>query len=122
MADNNKPITVVELKTFIDAVEFAADTDEWVPSVRQWTRIRSMIDRLQESAPVRIPEANQLYRPSPEAMTPMALPMPGDPRLASVGLPPSSGLAGPFAQGGPSAVRAPDVDTSNGNTYKTPFA
>jgi hypothetical protein len=56
----------------------------------------------------------------------MPLPMPGDPgqlRMSSGGLASSpQGLAGPFATGGAQPVRAPDVDTSNGNSYKTPFA
>lgn len=125
MADNTKPVTIAELKTFIEAVEFAADVEEWMPSARQWTRIRSMIDRLQEAAPARPAPVEPFRQPQFEGSPTMALPMPSDAgqhRAPSSLLPSPVNLPGPFMQSGGAPVRAPDVDTSNGTPYKTPFA
>lgn len=124
MANTDKTVTAAELKTFIDAVEFAADSDEWIPSKRQWERIRGMIDRLEVAAPI------PTYVNAP--VIPMALPGPSDygqSRMAAGGMggmmqPAPQGIpAGvPIAGGNPlQAVRAPDIDTSNGQ-YKSAFA
>lgn len=117
-----KPVTASELKTFIEAVEFAADADEWIPSKRQWLRIREMIDALKETpdAPMQPPAPAaalpvQQYQPMPlnggmSAFGPQHQPMQQIPRHI------------PIAAGAPNtAVRTPDVDSSNGQ-YSTPFA
>jgi hypothetical protein len=116
-----KPVSAKELKTFIEAVEFAADAENWVPSERQWKRIRSMIDRLEENAP-----------PAPAAPQPMRMPEPmmhvpqGPVMMAPGGLGGAmpmnqQPLQGPFATGSAQPVRTPDVDTSTGG-YKSSFA
>lgn len=122
-----KPVSAKELKTFIEAVEFAADAENWVPSERQWKRIRSMIERLEEhTLALQAPPAQQAMR-LPEPVT--VPPMPSGPVMMAPGglgtsLPsgiPQAPLQGPFATGGPQPVRTPDVDTSNGQ-YKSSFA
>lgn len=117
----DKPVTVTELKTFIDAVEFAADTENWIPSDRQWKRIRSMIERLEETIPQvqqrnDPPQLMHLPMPTMPSMMPPALPqMP--PSMMSTQLP-----QGPFAHDNPGApVRTPSIDTSNGS-YNSSFA
>ena len=115
MAD--KKTSVKELQTFIDAVEFASDSDEWVPSKRQWDRIRSMINNLEESSVTASPAPAPVYQQphawnghtsiGPSGFTPVTT------------LPPPSLPSGPFATGHGN-VRTPDVDTSNG-TYQSPF-
>ena len=46
MSEITKTITIHDLRTFIEAVEFASDSDEWIPTARQWKRIREMIDQV----------------------------------------------------------------------------
>lgn len=123
MAKEQKPVSVTQLKTFIEAVEFAADADDWVPSKRQWDRIRDMIERLEEAAPAAPSPAPQaapvmMQLPVP-AMSPTFAPGSG---LTMPAPPNVSGLPGPFGGGGPSPVRTPDVDTSGGRTYQSSFA
>lgn len=126
-----KPISVQELKTFIDAVEFASDKEDWIPSERQWKRIRSMIDRLEatqpqsvraESAPMHMPMPMHMppgampeppIMAAPSAMTPMRMPQQMQPTAPT--------LSGPFATGGPTPVRTPDLDTSSGQ-YRSAYA
>lgn len=123
-----KPVTVTELKTFIDAVEFAADTDEWIPSERQWKRIRSMIDRLvdQPAAAAPAPAPERYVEPAPITYAQGGLT--GGPPQAFAQMPqtmprmPPAQLAGPFAQGGAAPVRTPDLDTSHGRPYESSFA
>ena len=123
MAKEQKPVSVTQLKTFIEAVEFAADAEDWVPNKRQWERIRDMIEQLEESAPA-------ASSPAPQA-APVMMQLPVPTMASSFGhspgglampLPPNTqGLAGPFGSGGPAPVRTPDVDTSNGQ-YQSSFA
>lgn len=122
MATSTKPVTVGELKTFIDAVEFASDTDEWVPSPRQWKRIREMIERLEERAPAAAP-APVHQQQQPQMMVPMMVPstmMPAPQHMPSaMAAVPPPGV--PLAAGAPNvAVKTPDIDTSNG-TYVSTF-
>jgi len=122
MATEQKPVSVTQLKTFIEAVEFAADAENWVPSERQWRRIRNMIESLDDT-----PTAAAIHQ-SPAA--PMLLPNPGPattfvPSLSGLARPSApnvSQLTGPFAAGGPQPVRTPDVDTSGGRGYQSTFA
>lgn len=120
MATTEKAVSAAELKTFIEAVEFAADSDEWIPSKRQWERIRKMIDRLDVAPPgppnygpptlMALPQAPTEFGPR---MAPGGM-MPPQPQ----GIPPGVPLAsGSHLQ----PVRAPDIDTSNGH-YKSAFA
>lgn len=137
-----KTYTITELKTFIEAVEFAADTDNWVPSERQWTRIRTMINNLVEPAkaapvaPTRQYIAQQYDEPvmvmpqvtSPLDVIPMGEQAPARPAGPSAfnqpqiaqQMPQMRGPSGPFAHGGQQAVRTPDIDTTNGN-YRSAF-
>lgn len=118
MATTPKKVTVPELKTFIEAVEFAADTDEWIPSKRQWLKIREMINALVDT-----PQA----APAPQVMQLPPIPM-GPMQMAPGGM---SGMAPgpvhipqgvPLAAGNPTqAVKTPDIDTSRGN-YQSSFA
>lgn len=137
-----KKTTVAELKTFIDAVEFASDKDNWVPSERQWNRIRDMINNLDDAPPappqvshpphhvMQLPQA-----PHPMAHIPMGMDTPGVPAgPSSLGggmpaqLPPQQMMnpRAPLATGmnGTAAmpVRTPDIDTSNGQGYTSSFA
>lgn len=126
MTTENKKISVKELQTFIEAVEFAADTEEWIPSARQWKRIRQMIDNLETEAPapvrqqaVQQPPA-QVYR---DPDRPVMMAPPGMPPPAFAGMPAQSALpptfANPNAPGVP--ARTPDIDTSTGG-YSSAFA
>lgn len=126
MADNTKPVTAVELKTFIDAVEFAADAEKWVPSERQWTRIRDMINRLEEtaSAPAAMAQAPQQHYmqiPTADAQIsygPRGMGPPGGGMMQPQGLP--QGV--PFAAATPQIpVKTPDIDTL-GKPYTSAFA
>lgn len=129
MTNEKKKVTVRELQTFIEAVEFAADTDNWVPSERQWKRIRDMIDNLadlpmpqasapRESAPVQ-------YAPPTLSHSVMQPPPPS--RMAQGGMPPPptsvSGQPAPFANPVAPSIPAktPDIDTSTGG-YQSGFA
>lgn len=121
-----KPISVQELKTFIDAVEFASDKEDWIPSERQWKRIRSMIDRLEATPPqqqVRSEPhyAQQMQMPMPAPSAPPVMAAPS--AMTQMRMPPQvqQPLTGPFASGGPTPVRTPDVDTSGGN-YQSAYA
>jgi hypothetical protein len=70
--------TVRDLKTFIDAVEFASDVDEWTPSPKQWKRIRSMINELTEeptAAPRPMYTAPEPTFPIPDTLPDMRLPV-----------------------------------------------
>jgi hypothetical protein len=125
MATSPKKVTVSELKTFIDAVEFAADTDEWIPSKRQWLRIREMIDSLVPDAPPPAPPPQIMQLPIPQHLQQPQMPM----QLAPGGLgnggmmsPPQIPQGVPIAAGNPGqAVRTPDIDTSSGK-YQSSFA
>lgn len=123
-----KKIPVRELQTFIEAVEFAADTDDWIPSPRQWKRIRQMIDSLE--LPSDRPVAQQARQSPPQPYQSEA-PI----RMAAGGMPPPTygatmqpqqpqqPLAAPFANpAAPGAlVKTPDIDTSTGG-YQSTFA
>lgn len=120
-----KKISVKELQTFIEAVEFAADTEEWIPSARQWKRIRSMIDNLETEAPA--PARQQAVQPAapvyrdpdrPVMMAPPGMPPPTFAgRPAQTSLPPTFG--NPNAPGVP--AKTPDIDTSTSG-YNSTFA
>lgn len=120
MAEEKK-ITIRELQTFIEAVEFAADSDNWIPSERQWKRIRSMIDNLVDTTPTRVaaPQPAPVYEqprmPAPDRPVMMAPPGLGQ-------RPPSSGAPAPILAGaGQGMVKTPDIDTSTG-PYNSDFA
>lgn len=113
-----KAITVRDLKTFIEAVEFAADQADWVPSPRQWAKIRTMINDLEE-APQHAPQPPQMterYAPLPTpagpapqyqlAPTGLAGNVPPRPSAQQAHLPAFSTTNG--------ALRTPDIDTSSG--------
>lgn len=125
MADNTKVVTAVELKTFIDAVEFASDAEDWVPSKRQWVRIRDMINRLEETAPpaVATAAAPQHYMQIPTADAqisygPRGMGGPQGGMMQPQGLPQGIPLAGATPQ---IPVRTPDIDTF-GKPYQSSFA
>lgn len=125
MVDKTKPVTAVELKTFIDAVEFAADAENWVPSPRQWTRIRDMIDRLEETAttPAAIAQAPQHYMQIPTADAqisygPRGMGVPQGGMMQPQGLPQGVPFAGSTPQ---IPVKTPDIDTLT-QPYKSTFA
>jgi hypothetical protein len=125
-----KKTTVRDLKTFIEAVEFASDTDSWVPSARQWAKIRSMIESLEEVA---APQAahqtvaapsQQYIPPTYQPQIPVMPAMPVGPSGLTAARPapsmaPTGGMPLSMGQGG--AVRAPDIDTSNGQ-YNSLYA
>lgn len=128
MTTENKKISVKELQTFIEAVEFAADTEEWIPSARQWKRIRSMIDNLETEVPARQPVVNNTAITAPAPVhrapdRPVMMAPPGMPPPtytappAHTALPPT--FANPNAPGVP--AKTPDIDTSAGG-YNSSFA
>lgn len=124
-----KPVTITELKTFIEAVEFAADVESWIPSERQWKRIRSMIDRLIDVVPQAV--QSQPHQPPVQKAPPQPFDS-NNTRMAPGGLgsgttpsmpPPSIPVGVPLATGSAQIpIRAPDIDTSHGKPYSTPFA
>jgi hypothetical protein len=115
-----KKVTISELKTFIEAVEFAADTEEWIPSKRQWLKIREMINALVEAPtpqPVSLPQMMMPVQQGPVQMAPGGL---------SAGLTPPGPVqipAGvPMSGANPAIpVKTPDIDTTRGN-YQSSFA
>lgn len=123
----HKPVTIPELKMFIEAVEFASDTDEWTPSVRQWTKIRSMIDSLQES-----PVKAQGTQPAPSTNADQQLHQlqnvgqqaqmlsPGDSQLHQLSQLHNAQPHPQSHQNSSEKWRTPNIDTSNGN-YDPPF-
>lgn len=126
MTTENKKISVKELQTFIEAVEFASDTEEWIPSARQWKRIRQMIDNLENEVPLpqqavqHKVESVARYRDQdrPVMMAPAGMPPPtfaGMPTPSH--LPPTFGT--PHTPGVP--TKTPDIDTSTGG-YNSTFA
>ncbi len=117
MSDRKK-ITIRDLQTFIDAVEFASDQEEWVPSAKQWKRIKDMINNL-EAEPA-IPTAMQLYSPPVHSgfAQPIHEPMPAIPAGPSSMPSFSSPVVAPPIFANP---RTPDIDTSTGK-YQSGFA
>ena len=117
---NTTKTTIATLKTFIEAVEFVADTDEWIPNARQWHKIRDMIYSLNDDpqpqpqpAPVQYATAWQPPQPGPAVGWDVPQPV-----RQTTGL--SSSIVG-----GPSvpmlnSTKTPDVDTSNGQ-YQPAF-
>lgn len=129
---SEKMVSVHELKTFIDACEFIADTEQmWVPSARQWAKIREMIRNLNDGrsvdmvgltypsaqptmvAPIAPPQV-PTFAPPPVPAGPSVLPPVPD-NLPSAPPPHSASL---FAVGG--TARTPHIDTSDGN-YQSAF-
>lgn len=128
----DKKISIKEFKTFIEACEFVTDSDEWIPSEKQWKRIRQMINNLEESGEYektktptpQVSPPQQFFQPPSsnplESMNidPSNIPVPSMPNIT---IPPAVIPPGrPFASN-QGAVRTPDVDTSHGN-YKSTFA
>lgn len=119
-----KQVTIGELQTFIEAVEFTADLpddQEWAPSARQWKKIRQMIDNLHEKPVVqeRIEQPVYYNNPTsgftnPSPATPSSLP---SMNMAPPTLPPGA----PFATNEGIPVKTPNIDTTNGS-YKSSFA
>lgn len=121
MAEKNKVVTVRDLQTFIDAVEFASDQEEWVPSAKQWKRIRQMIDDLDEApAPVPAPVQQPVYhQPAPIHHAPSGFGQgPANPTYSA---PVQTSLPPLFGTGGAVPARTPDIDTTNGQ-YSSSFA
>lgn len=123
-----KPVSVEKLQSFIEAVIFAADLedpDAWVPTPRQWKKIREMIDNLEAASPVShqpvqyapmgMPQAEPQYSHPPRMAGPSAMDAPMYRPTAQL---PSDV---PMATGSSLAVRTPDIDTLNGN-YASSFA
>lgn len=114
-----KKVTISELKTFIDAVEFAADTEGWTPSKRQWLKIREMINALVEAPTPQAASLPQMMMPvqqGPVQMAPsgMAGLTPPGPVHIPAGV--------PMAGANPAIpVKTPDIDTTRGN-YQSSFA
>lgn len=118
MADKKTTTTIRDLQTFIDAVEFASDQEEWVPSARQWKRIRDMINSLEETkVEVRPAEPVRYNQPTSFAMPPM----PTQPSGLNVPMP--TGPHNPLLASNPHGpVRTPDIDTGHGKPYQSSFA
>lgn len=118
-----KKVTIRDLQTFIDAVEFASDTEEWVPSARQWKRIRQMINDLEESPPPQIQrqQSNQPNFGTPQYAGP---PISGSSLAVPAGYQqqtqPAVQLPPVFGTGAQQPAKTPDIDTSNGQ-YKSNF-
>lgn len=122
MTTENKKISVKELQTFIDAVEFAADTENWIPSARQWKRIRQMIDNLEipNDRPV-IQQARSQPQAEPswtsrDPTVPVVMAPSGMPTTAFRAPQPPTSLPQSFA-----SPKTPDIDTSTGE-YNSTFA
>jgi hypothetical protein len=59
MSEEEKKVTTVQkLKSLIEAIDLMSEEDEWVPSAKQWRRIKEMIETLEEPEP-----ANTYGRP-----------------------------------------------------------
>ena len=124
-----KVVTVSELQTFIEAVEFLSETENWTPTLRQWTRIREMIANLHTASPVAAtqPVAYAQARPMQYGSHPQ------DAVMALPSAPPGPGWnAAPQHSNNPllgvpdvnninNPVRTPNIDTSNGQSYSSSF-
>lgn len=126
----SKPITISELRTFIEAVEFASEQEQgWVPNARQWARIREMIFNLEAepAMPVRTYEyAQQMVPPMPPVMyerepMPATLPSVAAFPAGPAALPAIAPRHPPVASPSFTTPRTPDIDTSNGQ-YTSSFA
>lgn len=118
-----KATTISELRTFIEAVEFASEQeDAWVPNARQWSRIRDMIFSIEEA--VSPPPPVQMMRPVYQELTNSWIPAPVEQvPMQTMPLPVSS-IAPRHPPVTPPVFanpRTPDIDTSNGQ-YTSPFA
>lgn len=129
MTTENKPVTIKDLQTFIEAVEFAADTENWVPSERQWGRIRSMIDNLvSDQGRPQLPDKDRLTPQQPAIYRDPNQPMVMSPsgmaaHVAVPRMPPQPVQLPPIfsAPGSQAPAKTPDIDTSGGE-YKSGFA
>lgn len=114
--------SVQQLKTFIEAVEFLADSPDWVPNERQWKKIREMIESIPTDVPQQVAPAPQQVYQQAYPQQPMAPVQYGghsqlDAVLASQQAVPQR--AAPMSSGAMS--KTPDIDTSRG-PYQSWFA
>lgn len=114
-------LTIKEFKMWLSGVEEMQE-DGWVPTAAQWAKIREKIDNIAEGAPA--PQINQssFEYPTPSAGVAPAVPsgpssMPAGPIPRAPAPPPSGPL---FGTGGNSAVKTPNIDTSQ-NGYESSF-
>lgn len=146
MASDTKKLSVKEFKMWLQGVEEMQE-ENWTPDARQWSRIREKIDQIADA-----PAANENYVAyravpaggnaafpptvfppldgtppvSPGAGAPVPQPsalnstptLPQPPRTAVT----PSGMPVALSNNPSKPAKMPDIDTSNGKPYTTPFA
>jgi len=139
-----KPLTVKEFRIWLQGVEEMQDAD-WTPSAAQWKRIREKLELVNDAQPVGLKPVGPVYRNNEPPTLPPGFPIPpmyaapgaGDPPPPVAG--PSSlaptpqvpaaprqvrtlnGLPVTLASGNGQTAKTPDIDTSHGKNYSTPF-
>lgn len=125
--------TIPEIRTFIEAVEYATEGD-FIPTEKLWKRLREMVFNVDDTpAPVPAPQPRQVvYHSNPVQMDEAAiqtwaaeqqqLPQPqfSQPAVPSgpsalLGVPPAARRSG-------FTTNTPSIDTSNGQGYTSSFA
>jgi hypothetical protein len=122
MAEKTTPnITIKEFRMWLEGVEEMQD-EGWVPDPKQWARIRSKINSI-EDAPLpkrneaQVPQYNT-YNPHEAAVGTGYIPEPFQIPTTVLGNPQGGGLPGmgnaPSFPGGIVTTKTPDIDTSAG--------
>lgn len=122
MSTENKKITLSEFKSWIDGVEDMM-VDGWIPDARQWERIRSKINDIEEkSVVIRQEQPTPVVKIDPPPLQYATYPS------GPVSPPPSNFQQPAYPSGNPPLshnaqipVRTPDIDTSSGG-YASSFA
>lgn len=145
-AEQPKPLTVKEFRIWLQGVEEMQEAN-WTPSPSQWKRIREKLELVNDAQPVGLKPVGPVYRNNEPPMLPPGFPVPpmyanpgaGDPPPAAAGpsslapvppVPPAApprqvrtlnGLPVTLASGNGQTAKTPDIDTSHGKNYNTPF-
>ena len=129
----DKQITISEFLMWLQGVEEMQEDDDWIPSLKQWKRIREKIDCIITTQPVQQPQVvyrdTQFAQPQhivqPAAIEPRRdIPL----QMAPSGLDyvqPTGGFVSSGLFGNPDnpnmTARTPNIDTSNGAQYQPAF-
>jgi len=100
----NNSQTISKLKALIEALELLTDADEFVPNMKQWTKIKSLIELLDEDVP--LPVAPQ--QPAPVYGTGRAPQTPQTQQTSSFAPKPAPNSPNPWANG-TAASRFPEI-------------
>ena len=82
-----KTTTVTRLKALLEALDLMNDEDDWIPTSKQWVRIKDMIETLEEVVAVApsTPTHRQTNTGRPASTTTVVHPNPNSPNPAESG-------------------------------------